>query len=215
MALFVASGCRQQHSLLFSLQFVSFVIWFLHPAVKLWLFFCTCLRESGYCSVVHFIQMLEFHGDRDGARKVLTNYAYDKKFPSNPNAHIYLYSFLKRVRAPRAELLRALQVWGEWGWGCFPDTAAAAVASGLPRGGSGRVLGPLPPLVGQFSLETSRTDPAAVQLPWRGALGLSPECLGHLNRGSRFLESGCAASGTYPVPLPHFLSLSSPPRQSP
>ncbi|XP_063092753.1 TATA box-binding protein-associated factor RNA polymerase I subunit A isoform X2 [Cavia porcellus] len=60
--------------------------------------------------VKSYVEMLEFHGDRDGARKVLTNYAYDKKFPSNPNAHIYLYSFLKRVRAPRAELLRALQI---------------------------------------------------------------------------------------------------------
>lgn len=55
--------------------------------------------------------MLEFRGDHEEARKVLTNYAYDDKFPSNPNAHIYLYNFLKREKAPRAKLLSVLKVW--------------------------------------------------------------------------------------------------------
>lgn len=54
--------------------------------------------------------MLEFYGDQDGAREVLTNYAYDEKFPSNPNAHVYLYDFLKREKAPRERLISVLKV---------------------------------------------------------------------------------------------------------
>lgn len=54
--------------------------------------------------------MLEFYGDQDGARELLTNYAYDEKFPSNPNAHVYLYEFLKREKAPRAKLISVLKV---------------------------------------------------------------------------------------------------------
>ena len=56
------------------------------------------------------MQMLEFYGDRDGAREVLNNYAYDEKFPSNPNAHVYLYNFLKREKAPREKLISVLKV---------------------------------------------------------------------------------------------------------
>ncbi|XP_066884126.1 TATA box-binding protein-associated factor RNA polymerase I subunit A isoform X4 [Kogia breviceps] len=61
--------------------------------------------------VKSYVEMLEFYGDQDGAREVLTNYAYDEKFPSNPNAHIYLYSFLKREKAPREKLISVLKVW--------------------------------------------------------------------------------------------------------
>ncbi|KAM7050105.1 TATA box-binding protein-associated factor RNA polymerase I subunit A isoform 1-T1 [Molossus nigricans] len=57
-----------------------------------------------------FIKILEFYGDQDGAREVLTNYAYDEKFPSNPNAHIYLYNFLKREKAPREKLISVLKI---------------------------------------------------------------------------------------------------------
>nr|XP_008266616.2 TATA box-binding protein-associated factor RNA polymerase I subunit A isoform X1 [Oryctolagus cuniculus]XP_008266618.2 TATA box-binding protein-associated factor RNA polymerase I subunit A isoform X1 [Oryctolagus cuniculus]XP_051677312.1 TATA box-binding protein-associated factor RNA polymerase I subunit A isoform X1 [Oryctolagus cuniculus] len=60
--------------------------------------------------VKSYVEMLEFCGDQDRARKVLTNYAYDEKFPSNPNAHIYLYNFLKREKAPRAKLLSVLKI---------------------------------------------------------------------------------------------------------
>ncbi|XP_073904379.1 TATA box-binding protein-associated factor RNA polymerase I subunit A isoform X2 [Castor canadensis] len=63
--------------------------------------------------VKSYVEMLEFHGDQDGARKVLTNYAYDEKFPSNPNAHVYLYNFLKREKAPRAKLLSVLKILHE------------------------------------------------------------------------------------------------------
>ncbi|KAB1258665.1 TATA box-binding protein-associated factor RNA polymerase I subunit A [Camelus dromedarius] len=60
--------------------------------------------------VKSYVEMLEFYGDQDGAREVLTNYAYDEKFPSNPNAHIYLYGFLKRERAPREKLISVLKL---------------------------------------------------------------------------------------------------------
>ncbi|XP_004699982.1 TATA box-binding protein-associated factor RNA polymerase I subunit A isoform X2 [Echinops telfairi] len=60
--------------------------------------------------VKSYVEMLEFHGDHDGAREILTNYAYDEKFPTNPNAHIYLYSFLKREKAPREKLISVLKI---------------------------------------------------------------------------------------------------------
>lgn len=60
--------------------------------------------------VKSYVDMLEFYGDQDGAREVLINYAYDEKFPSNPNAHIYLYNFLKREKAPREKLISVLKI---------------------------------------------------------------------------------------------------------
>ncbi|KAM6217402.1 TATA box-binding protein-associated factor RNA polymerase I subunit A [Rhynchocyon petersi] len=60
--------------------------------------------------VKSYIEMLEFYGDRDGAREILTNYAYDEKFPSNPNAHVYLYNFLKREKAPKEKLISVLKI---------------------------------------------------------------------------------------------------------
>ncbi|ELV10026.1 HHIP-like protein 2 [Tupaia chinensis] len=68
------------------------------------------LEDSDSCKRQAAPEMLEFYGDQDGAREVLTNYAYDERFPSNPNAHVYLYSFLKRQKAPRAKLLSVLKV---------------------------------------------------------------------------------------------------------
>uniref|UniRef100_A0A8C6FZ90 TATA box-binding protein-associated factor RNA polymerase I subunit A n=1 Tax=Moschus moschiferus TaxID=68415 RepID=A0A8C6FZ90_MOSMO len=49
--------------------------------------------------VKSYIEMLEFYGDQDGARE----------FPSNPNAHVYLY-FLKREKAPREKLRSLLKI---------------------------------------------------------------------------------------------------------
>ncbi|KAM5301615.1 TATA box-binding protein-associated factor RNA polymerase I subunit A isoform 1-T1 [Glossophaga mutica] len=60
--------------------------------------------------VKSYVEMLEFYGDREGACEVLTNYAYDEKFPSNPNAHVYLYNFLKREKAPREKLISVLKI---------------------------------------------------------------------------------------------------------
>ncbi|KAM4812720.1 TATA box-binding protein-associated factor RNA polymerase I subunit A [Urocitellus parryii] len=72
---------------------------------------CGLIKTPGVWDpfVKSYVEMLEFYGDQDEARKILTNYAYDEKFPSNPNAHIYLYSFLKKEKAPRAKLLSVLK----------------------------------------------------------------------------------------------------------
>uniref|UniRef100_A0A7N4P430 TATA-box binding protein associated factor, RNA polymerase I subunit A n=1 Tax=Sarcophilus harrisii TaxID=9305 RepID=A0A7N4P430_SARHA len=60
--------------------------------------------------VKSYVEMLEFYGDQDGARQVLTDYAYDNNFPSNPNAHIYLYKFLKKEKAPEDKLISVLKI---------------------------------------------------------------------------------------------------------
>ncbi|XP_076698506.1 TATA box-binding protein-associated factor RNA polymerase I subunit A-like [Callospermophilus lateralis] len=73
---------------------------------------CGLIKTPGVWDpfVKSYVEMLEFYGDQDEARKILTNYAYDEKFPSNPNAHVYLYNFLKKEKAPRAKLLSVLKV---------------------------------------------------------------------------------------------------------
>uniref|UniRef100_A0A8C9NYZ1 TATA box-binding protein-associated factor RNA polymerase I subunit A n=1 Tax=Spermophilus dauricus TaxID=99837 RepID=A0A8C9NYZ1_SPEDA len=72
---------------------------------------CGLIKTPGVWDpfVKSYVEMLEFYGDQDEARKILTSYAYDEKFPSNPNAHIYLYNFLKKEKAPRAKLLSVLK----------------------------------------------------------------------------------------------------------
>ncbi|RXN34944.1 TATA box-binding -associated factor RNA polymerase I subunit A [Labeo rohita] len=60
--------------------------------------------------VLSYCHMLEFYGDKDSALQVLENYAYNKEFPSNPNAHVYLYQFLKRHEAPQAKLIGSLKI---------------------------------------------------------------------------------------------------------
>ncbi|XP_016370950.1 TATA box-binding protein-associated factor RNA polymerase I subunit A-like [Sinocyclocheilus rhinocerous] len=60
--------------------------------------------------VLSYIHMLEFYEDKDVALQVLENYAYNKEFPLNPNAHVYLYQFLKRHKAPRAKLIGSLRI---------------------------------------------------------------------------------------------------------
>lgn len=54
--------------------------------------------------------MLEYYGDNEEAQKVLNDYAYDNSFPPNPNAHVYLYQFLKRHDAPDKKLMKVLKV---------------------------------------------------------------------------------------------------------
>ncbi|KAM5125071.1 TATA box-binding protein-associated factor RNA polymerase I subunit A-like [Callospermophilus lateralis] len=73
---------------------------------------CGLIKTPGVWDpfVKSYVEMLEFYGDQDEARKILTNYAYDEKFPSNPNAHVYLYNFLKKEKAPRAKLLSVLKI---------------------------------------------------------------------------------------------------------
>ncbi|CAM4686836.1 unnamed protein product [Leuciscus chuanchicus] len=60
--------------------------------------------------VLSYINMLEFYNDEDGALQILENYAYNKDFPINPNAHVYLYQFLKRHNAPDDRLIGSLRV---------------------------------------------------------------------------------------------------------
>lgn len=60
--------------------------------------------------VLSYVAMLEFYNDEEGALKVLQNYAYNKDFPSNPNAHVYLYQFLKRHKAPKSKLIASLRI---------------------------------------------------------------------------------------------------------
>ncbi|KAG9282518.1 TATA box-binding protein-associated factor RNA polymerase I subunit A [Astyanax mexicanus] len=60
--------------------------------------------------VLSYVDMLEFYNDQEEALKVLQNYAYNKDYPSNPNAHVYLYQFLKRHEAPPAKLISILKV---------------------------------------------------------------------------------------------------------
>ncbi|XP_060770149.1 TATA box-binding protein-associated factor RNA polymerase I subunit A isoform X2 [Neoarius graeffei] len=56
------------------------------------------------------IDMLEFYNDDEEALQLLQNYAYGKDYPSNPNAHIYLYKHQKKHKASPAQLIRTLKV---------------------------------------------------------------------------------------------------------
>lgn len=54
--------------------------------------------------------MLEFYEDNEEAEKVLNDYAYDNTFPPNPNAHVYLYQYLKRHDTPEKKSMKVLKV---------------------------------------------------------------------------------------------------------
>ncbi|KAM9496699.1 TATA box-binding protein-associated factor RNA polymerase I subunit A [Clarias gariepinus] len=56
------------------------------------------------------IDMLEFYNDKEEALQLLLNYAYSQNYPSNPNAHVYLYKFQKRNKASPAQLISTLKV---------------------------------------------------------------------------------------------------------
>ncbi|XP_015712762.1 TATA box-binding protein-associated factor RNA polymerase I subunit A [Coturnix japonica] len=56
-----------------------------------------------------YVDLMEFYGDHQEAREVLTDYAYNAKFPTNPNAHVYFYQFLKRHGEPKKSLISALK----------------------------------------------------------------------------------------------------------
>ncbi|XP_037261552.1 TATA box-binding protein-associated factor RNA polymerase I subunit A isoform X2 [Falco rusticolus] len=57
-----------------------------------------------------YVDLLEFYGDHNEARQVLNEYAYNSKFPANPNAHVYLYQFLKRHGESKKSLISALKI---------------------------------------------------------------------------------------------------------
>ncbi|XP_009899504.2 TATA box-binding protein-associated factor RNA polymerase I subunit A [Dryobates pubescens] len=57
-----------------------------------------------------YVDLLEFYGDHNEAHQVLNEYAYNSKFPANPNAHVYLYQFLKRHGESKKSLISALKI---------------------------------------------------------------------------------------------------------
>ncbi|NXJ60322.1 TAF1A polymerase, partial [Rostratula benghalensis] len=57
-----------------------------------------------------YVDLLEFYGDHSEARQVLNDYAYNSKSPANPNAHVYLYQFLKRQGESKKSLLSVLKI---------------------------------------------------------------------------------------------------------
>ncbi|XP_044025983.1 TATA box-binding protein-associated factor RNA polymerase I subunit A isoform X1 [Siniperca chuatsi] len=60
--------------------------------------------------ILCYVEMLEFYDDHEEALKVLNDYAYDSNFPPNPNAHVYLYQYLKRHNTSERKLMKVLKV---------------------------------------------------------------------------------------------------------
>ncbi|XP_067421016.1 TATA box-binding protein-associated factor RNA polymerase I subunit A [Emydura macquarii macquarii] len=60
-----------------------------------------------------YVDLLEFYEDYDEVQQVLHEYAYNSKFPPNPNAHVYLYQFLKRRGESKKTLMSVLQILHE------------------------------------------------------------------------------------------------------
>ncbi|XP_038147821.1 TATA box-binding protein-associated factor RNA polymerase I subunit A [Cyprinodon tularosa] len=69
------------------------------------------LRNPGVWDpfVLSYVEMLEFYEDYEEALNVLNDYAYDNSFPPNPNAHVYIYQFLKRHNASEKKLVKVLK----------------------------------------------------------------------------------------------------------
>uniref|UniRef100_A0A3Q4I4Z2 TATA box binding protein (TBP)-associated factor, RNA polymerase I, A n=1 Tax=Neolamprologus brichardi TaxID=32507 RepID=A0A3Q4I4Z2_NEOBR len=62
------------------------------------------------CFILRYVEMLEFYEHHKEALQVLNDYAYDSNFPPNPNAHVYLYQYLKRQGASEKRLMKVLKV---------------------------------------------------------------------------------------------------------
>ncbi|XP_015284460.1 PREDICTED: TATA box-binding protein-associated factor RNA polymerase I subunit A [Gekko japonicus] len=60
--------------------------------------------------VLCYVDLLEYYKEYEEAKEVLREYAYDSKFPPNPNAHVYFYQFLKRRGESRKTQIAVLQV---------------------------------------------------------------------------------------------------------
>uniref|UniRef100_A0A8C4QW23 TATA box-binding protein-associated factor RNA polymerase I subunit A n=1 Tax=Eptatretus burgeri TaxID=7764 RepID=A0A8C4QW23_EPTBU len=60
--------------------------------------------------LLKYVEMLEFEEQLDEARVVLEDYTDSSKFPSNPNAYVYLYDFLVRHDASTEEILKVLLI---------------------------------------------------------------------------------------------------------
>nr|XP_003216044.1 PREDICTED: TATA box-binding protein-associated factor RNA polymerase I subunit A [Anolis carolinensis] len=63
--------------------------------------------------VTCYVDMLEHYEEFEEARETLHEYAYNSKFPSNPNAHVFFYQFLKRRGEPKKAQISALQILHE------------------------------------------------------------------------------------------------------
>ncbi|XP_068198844.1 TATA box-binding protein-associated factor RNA polymerase I subunit A isoform X2 [Antennarius striatus] len=59
--------------------------------------------------ILSYTEMLEFYGDHKEVLKILSDYAYDDTFPPNPNAHVYLYQYMKRQETPEKKLMKVLK----------------------------------------------------------------------------------------------------------
>ncbi|KAJ7341047.1 hypothetical protein JRQ81_004723 [Phrynocephalus forsythii] len=59
--------------------------------------------------VICYVDLLEHYEEYEEAKEMLNDYAHDPRFPSNPNAHVYLYQFLKRRGEPRKTQISALK----------------------------------------------------------------------------------------------------------
>uniref|UniRef100_A0A670Z3Y5 TATA-box binding protein associated factor, RNA polymerase I subunit A n=1 Tax=Pseudonaja textilis TaxID=8673 RepID=A0A670Z3Y5_PSETE len=63
--------------------------------------------------VICYVDLLEHYEEYEEAREVLNDYAYNSNFPSNPNAHVYYYQFLKRRGESRQTRISVLQILHE------------------------------------------------------------------------------------------------------
>lgn len=59
--------------------------------------------------ILSYVEMQEFYDNHEDALRVLTSYAYDSSFPPNPNAHVYLYQYLKRSDTSDRNLMKVLK----------------------------------------------------------------------------------------------------------
>nr|XP_033794997.1 TATA box-binding protein-associated factor RNA polymerase I subunit A isoform X2 [Geotrypetes seraphini] len=60
--------------------------------------------------VQSYVDLLEYYDHHDEAQELLRTYAFDSKYPSNPNAHAYLYKFLKKYHKAPENLIQVLKV---------------------------------------------------------------------------------------------------------
>ncbi|CAG09194.1 unnamed protein product, partial [Tetraodon nigroviridis] len=59
--------------------------------------------------IVSYVEMLVYYDNHEEALTVLSNYAYDDRFPPNPNAYVYLYKFLKEHDPAEKKLLKVMK----------------------------------------------------------------------------------------------------------
>ncbi|XP_051264492.1 TATA box-binding protein-associated factor RNA polymerase I subunit A isoform X1 [Dicentrarchus labrax] len=59
--------------------------------------------------ILSYVEMLEFYEDHEEALQILNDYAYDNTFPPNPNAHVFLYQYLKQHGTSDRKLMKVLK----------------------------------------------------------------------------------------------------------